>query len=65
MGQKTCSKPKIALGVLKNTIDNGMNMDLQSAISHEGEGFMITYLSDDGREGFKAFIEKKKTKVYR
>jgi 1,4-dihydroxy-2-naphthoyl-CoA synthase len=37
-------------------------MDLQSAISHEGESFLITYLSDDGREGFQAFIEKRKPK---
>jgi enoyl-CoA hydratase len=57
---KLASKPKVAMAVLKSTIDNGMNMDLQSAITHEGESFMITYVSDDGREGFNAFTEKRK-----
>jgi enoyl-CoA hydratase len=55
MGKKTC-----ALGLLKNTIDNGINMDLQSALNYEGECFLITYVSEDGREGFRAFIEKRK-----
>jgi enoyl-CoA hydratase len=58
--KKLASKPKVALGLLKNAIDNGMNMDLQSAITYENECFVITYVSEDGREGFRAFIEKRK-----
>jgi enoyl-CoA hydratase len=53
-------KPKVALGLLKNTIDNGINMDLQSALNYESECFLVTYVSEDGREGFRAFIEKRK-----
>jgi 1,4-dihydroxy-2-naphthoyl-CoA synthase len=37
-----------------------MNMDLQTAITYEGDCFVVTYVSDDGREGFRAFIEKRK-----
>ncbi len=58
--RKLASKPRVALSFLKNTIDNGMNMDLQSALTHESDCFMVTYVSDDGREGFRAFIEKRK-----
>ena len=57
---KLASKPKVALGLLKNAIDNGMNMDLQSAITYENDCFVITYVSEDGREGFRALIEKRK-----
>ena len=53
-------KPKVALGLLKKTINNGINMDLQSALNYENDCFLITYVSEDGREGFKAFIEKRK-----
>lgn len=58
--KKLASKPKVALSLLKNTIDNGMNMDLQSAITYENHCFVITYVSEDGREGFQAFIDKRK-----
>ncbi len=58
--KKLASKPKVALSLLKNTIDNGMNMDLQSAITYENNCFVIAYVSEDGREGFQAFIDKRK-----
>jgi len=58
--RKLALKPRVALGLLKNTIDNGINMDLQSALNYESECFLVTYISEDGREGFKAFIDKRK-----
>lgn len=58
--KQLASKPKVALSILKNVIDNGMNMDLQSAITYENNCFVITYVSEDGREGFQAFNEKRK-----
>lgn len=57
---RLAAKPRVALMVLKNIIDNGMNMDLQSALNYENDSFLVTYVSEDGREGFKAFIEKRK-----
>ena len=58
--KKLASKPRVAMALLKNVIDNGMNMDLSTAITYETNCFTITYVSEDGREGFKAFIEKRK-----
>ncbi|MCX5807009.1 MAG: enoyl-CoA hydratase-related protein [Proteobacteria bacterium] len=60
MAKKLAAKPKVALSLLKNAIDNGINMDLQSAITYENNCFVITYVSEDGREGFAAFNEKRK-----
>ncbi len=57
---RLAAKPRVALMVMKNIIDNGMNMDLQSALNYENDSFVITYVSEDGREGFKAFGEKRK-----
>jgi enoyl-CoA hydratase len=58
--KKLASKPKVALTVLKSVIDNGINMDLDTALTFETESFIITYVSEDGREGFQSFIEKRK-----
>ena len=57
---RLAAKPRVALSVLKNIIDNGMNMDLQSSLNYENDSFLVTYVSEDGREGFQAFIEKRK-----
>jgi enoyl-CoA hydratase len=57
---RLAAKPVVALSLLKNVIDNGINMDLQNALNYENDCFVISYVSDDGREGFKAFIEKRK-----
>jgi len=58
--KKLAAKPKVAMCVLKDAMNNGMNMDLQSAITYENDCFIISYVSEDGREGFKAFQEKRK-----
>lgn len=58
--KKLASKPKVAMCVLKDAMNTGINMDLQSAINYENDCFIISYVSEDGREGFKAFQEKRK-----
>jgi len=58
--KKLAAKPRVAMSMLKNAIDNGINMDLASALTLEADCFMVTYVSEDGREGFQAFIEKRK-----
>ena len=58
--KKLAAKPRVAMSMLKNAIDYGINMDLASALTLEANNFMVTYVSEDGREGFQAFIEKRK-----
>jgi enoyl-CoA hydratase len=60
LAKKLASKPKVAMSILKQAIDNGMEMDLATAITYENDCFTITYVSEDGREGFQAFIDKRK-----
>lgn len=58
--RKLAAKPKIALSMLKEVVNTGMNMDLPSALNLEADCFLVTYASEDGREGFQAFMQKRK-----
>ena len=58
--QKLAAKPRVAMSLLKHAMDHGMDMDLSSALTFETDCFVQTYVSEDGREGFQAFIEKRK-----
>jgi enoyl-CoA hydratase len=57
--QKLAAKPRVAMTTVKHAIDHGMDMDLSSALTFE-DCFVQAYVSEDGREGFQAFIEKRK-----
>ena len=54
------AKPAMALKMIKLAVDHGSNMDLNSSLIYEGESFMLSYTSEDGREGLRAFVEKRK-----
>ena len=54
------AKPAVALKMIKLAVDRGLNMDLHSALIYEGECFSLSYTSEDGREGLRSFIEKRK-----
>ena len=58
--KKLAAKPRVAMSLLKHSVDHGMDMDLASALTLETDCFVQTYVSEDGREGFQAFIEKRK-----
>lgn len=58
--KKLAAKPRVAMTTMKTVIDNGLNMDLKTALTFEMESFVVTYVSEDGREGFQSFIEKRK-----
>ncbi|MBN2041191.1 MAG: enoyl-CoA hydratase/isomerase family protein [Spirochaetes bacterium] len=53
-------KSAVALRMTKLSVDKGLDMDLKSGLEYEGECFMNSYLSEDGREGISAFIENRK-----
>ncbi len=54
------SKGRVATRAVKHIIDNGLNMDLQNACAIEMEAFALCFASDDAKEGFGAFLEKRK-----
>jgi enoyl-CoA hydratase len=60
LAKKLASKPKIAYSLIKRSIDTGVEMDISSALNFELNSFVIAYTSEDGREGLRAFVEKRK-----
>lgn len=53
-------KGRVSLRAAKQSIDNGMNVDLFSGCAMEMDGFALCMASDDSKEGTRAFLEKRK-----
>ncbi len=60
--KKIASKPKLALRLIKQAVNNGLHTDLLSGLKFETECFVVSYFSEDGQEGLKAFVEKREPK---
>ena len=58
--KRLADKPKVAVSLIKTAINTGVDMGLAAGISFENECFVVSYVSDDGREGMAAFAEKRK-----
>jgi enoyl-CoA hydratase len=54
------SKAPVAMKVAKSLIEKGADVDLQSALALEREGFGVVASSEDLQEGVAAFLEKRK-----
>jgi enoyl-CoA hydratase len=59
MAQKFVERPAFALKMLKSAINQGINMDLRSALSYEMRCFEILFSTEDQKEGMSAFVEKR------
>lgn len=59
MAEKILTRSFNAVKVAKRGIDNGMNMDDESAFFYEAELFGICFATEDQKEGMSAFIEKR------
>lgn len=60
IAKKIMSKGIYAVSLAKSAINNGMNMDTESAYSYEADIFGLCFSTEDQKEGMKAFIEKRK-----
>ena len=60
MAGKFIKQPGFALRITKMVVNEGINMDLQSALAHEARCFELLFSTDDQKEGMKAFVEKRK-----
>lgn len=58
--KELASKPLVALQAMKTALEQGLQMPLEAALAFEGECFLQTYTSEDGREGLRAFLQKRK-----
>jgi len=59
LASKIAQGPPIALSLAKASIHQGMSMDLASVLEMEARAGAITLLSEDCKEGSKAFMEKR------
>ena len=58
--KKLLSKSAVTLGIIKDAVNRGIEMDLEHALQYESECFGHALATDDAREGLKAFLEKRK-----
>ncbi len=58
--KKLLSKSAVALGILKDAVNRGIEMDLEHALDYEAECFGQALATEDAREGLKGFLEKRK-----
>jgi len=54
------SKGKVALRAAKETINNGLDVDISTGCNLEINAFALCMASEDSKEGTKAFLEKRK-----
>ncbi len=54
------TKGKVSLRAAKQAINNGLNVDLATGLQIEVDAFAICMASEDGKEGTRAFVEKRK-----
>lgn len=60
MALKLTKQPPLALKTTKTVVNEGINMNIQSALALEARGFEILFSTEDQKEGMKAFLEKRK-----
>jgi enoyl-CoA hydratase len=58
--KKLLSKSAVALGILKDAVNRGIEMDLEHALQYEAECFGQALATEDAREELKKFLEKRK-----
>ncbi len=60
MAEKISSKAQIAVRNSKESINRGMQADIDTAMSIEEDLFAICFSTEDQKEGMKAFLEKRR-----
>lgn len=60
LAQTLADGPPVALRLLKSSINQAMQMELCVALEHEADAHTFCFLTEDSKEGVKAFLEKKK-----
>lgn len=60
MANKIMSKGTYAVSLAKSSINNGLNMDTESAYAFEADLFGLCFSTEDQTEGMNAFVGKRK-----
>ena len=59
LAQTLLKQPPFGLSMIKMAVNEGANMDLSSALSHEARCFSLLFGTHDQKEGLAAFLEKR------
>ena len=59
LARKIAGKPQVALRLIKQAVDNGLEMDIERAFVYEAELFGLCFATEDQKEGMGAFLEKR------
>jgi enoyl-CoA hydratase len=57
---KALANAPAALGLVMEAVDVGLNAGLEEGLRFEAAAFAVSAATDDGREGTRAFLEKRK-----
>lgn len=60
MAEKIASVGPVAVTLSKAAINDGMNMDTESAYKYEADIFGLCFSTEDQKEGMSAFVEKRR-----
>ncbi|MHB8155927.1 MAG: enoyl-CoA hydratase/isomerase family protein [Desulfocucumaceae bacterium] len=60
LAQKLASRPGVALSLIKQAVDRGLQVSLEEGLKIEADLFDRVFLTQDVQEGVSAFIEKRK-----
>ena len=60
MASKFIKQPGFVLRITKKVVNDGIEMDIRSALAYEARCFEMLFSTDDQKEGMKAFVEKRK-----
>ncbi|MCK4732471.1 MAG: hypothetical protein KAT65_08435, partial [Methanophagales archaeon] len=56
--KKLVSKSAVTLGIIKDAVNMGIEMDLEHALKYEAECFGHALATEDARAGLKGFLDR-------
>ncbi|MBI2202337.1 MAG: enoyl-CoA hydratase/isomerase family protein [Candidatus Rokubacteria bacterium] len=59
LGRRLASQAPIALAKIKECVERGLGRPLDEGLAEEARCYVEAYLTDDAREGIRAFLEKR------
>ena len=59
MAEKIAGKSQVVIRLIKEAVDNGMEMDVDKAFAYEADLFALCFATADQKEGMSAFLEKR------
>ena len=60
LAEKIAGKSQVAVKLIKEAVDNGMEMDIGRAYAYEADLFGLCFATEDQKEGMAAFLEKRR-----